>query len=67
MVRFNTIDVEAAIADRASICQIGIVRVRGGRVADRWQTLVNPRTGSFPGTCRFMGIDEGDVRPRWWP
>ena len=42
MVTFNAIDVETANADRASICQIGIVHVRDGVVVDRWQTLVNP-------------------------
>ena len=31
MLTFNSIDVETANADRASICQIGIVHVRGGQ------------------------------------
>ena len=42
MVTFNAIDVETANADRASICQIGIVHVRDGVVVDRWQSLVDP-------------------------
>ena len=42
MLTFNSIDVETANADRASICQIGIVRVRDGKIQDQWQTLVNP-------------------------
>ena len=42
MLTFNAIDVETANADRASICQIGIVHVRDGEIEDRWQTLVNP-------------------------
>lgn len=42
MMTFNVIDVGTANADRASICQIGIAHVRGGKVVDHWQTLVNP-------------------------
>ena len=42
MLTFNSIDVETANADRASICQIGIVHVRDGEIGDQWQTLVNP-------------------------
>ena len=42
MLTFNAIDVETANADRASICQIGIVHVRDGEIEDRWQTLVDP-------------------------
>ena len=39
---FNAIDVETANADRASICQIGIVYVRDGEIRDQWRTLANP-------------------------
>ena len=42
MLTFNSIDVETANADRASICQIGIVHVRDGSVVGQWETLVNP-------------------------
>ncbi len=62
MVTFNAIDVETANADRASICQIGIVHVRGGRVVDRWQTLVNPEDWFDPWNVSIHGIDERDVR-----
>ena len=65
MVTFNAIDVETANADRASICQIGIVHVRGGRVVDRWQTLVNPEDWFDPWNVSIHGIDERDVRA--WP
>ena len=58
----KTIDVETANADRASICQIGIVHVRGGKVVDRWQTLVNPEDWFDPWNVSIHGIDEGDVR-----
>ncbi len=62
MVTFNAIDVETANADRASICQIGIVHARGGRVVDRWQTLVNPEDWFDPWNVSIHGIDERDVR-----
>ena len=42
VLTFNSIDVETANADRASICQIGIVHVRNGEIEDQWQTLINP-------------------------
>ena len=39
MLTFNVIDVETANADRASICQIGIIHVREGNIGDQWETL----------------------------
>ena len=42
MLTFNSIDVESAYADRASICQIGVVHVRDAQIEDRWQTSVKP-------------------------
>ena len=34
MLTFNSIDVESAYADCASICQIGVVHVRDARIED---------------------------------
>ena len=62
MATFNAIDVETANADRASICQIGIVHVQDGVVVDRWQTLVNPEDWFDPWNVSIHGIDEKDVR-----
>ena len=62
MPTFNAIDVETANADRASICQIGIVHVRDGEIVDRWQTLVNPEDWFDPWNVGIHGIDEDDVR-----
>ena len=62
MATFNAIDVETANADRASICQIGIVHVQAGVVVDRWQTLVNPEDWFDPWNVSIHGIDEKDVR-----
>ena len=62
MLTFNSIDVETANADRASICQIGIVHVRDGEIKDQWQTLVNPEDWFDPWNVSIHGIDEYDVR-----
>ena len=61
MLTFNSIDVETANVDRASICQIGIVHVREGEIEDRWQTLVNPEAWFDPWNVSIHGIDEMDV------
>ena len=62
MLTFNAIDVETANVDRASICQIGIVHVRDGKIEDRWQTLVNPEDWFDPYNVLIHGIDEDDVQ-----
>ena len=62
MLTFNSIDVETANADRASICRIGMVHVRDGQIEDRWQTLVNPEDWFDPWNTSIHGISETDVR-----
>ena len=62
MLTFNSIDVETANADRASICQIGMVHVRDGQIEDRWQALVNPEDWFDPWNTSIHGISETDVR-----
>ena len=61
MLTFNSIDVETANADRASICQIGIVHIRDGHIEDQWQTLVNPEDWFDPWNVSLHGIDESTV------
>ena len=61
-LNFNAIDVETANADRASICQIGIVHVREGVIADQWQSLVNPDAWFDPLNVSIHGIDAKDVK-----
>ena len=61
MLTFNSIDVETANADRASICQIGIVHVREGKIEDQWQTLINPEAGFDTWNVSIHGINETDV------
>lgn len=59
---FNAIDVETANADRASICQIGIVKVENGEIKDQWQTLVNPECWFDPLNVSIHGIKEKYVK-----
>ena len=40
---FNCIDIATANNSWSSICQIGLVVVRSGQIADTWQRLVNPK------------------------
>lgn len=62
MLTFNTIDVETANADRASICQIGLVQVRDGEVVSEWSTLVNPEGQFHWRNVLVHGIEAKDVR-----
>ncbi len=62
MQTFNAIDVETANADRASICQIGLVHVRDGEIADHWQTLINPEAWFDSINIAIHGIHPRDVR-----
>ena len=59
---FNAIDVETANANRASICQIGLVQVVDGQVSDRWTTLVDPQECFDFWNVRIHGIDEEAVK-----
>ena len=60
-LNFDAIDVETANADRSTICQIGIVRVRDGQVCDRWASLVDPEDWFDAGNIAIHGISEEDV------
>lgn len=62
MLTFNAIDVETANADRASICQIGIVHITDGEITDQWKTLIDPEDWFDPWNVCIHGIDGEDVR-----
>ncbi len=62
MLTFNSIDVETANADRASICQIGVVHVYKGEIRDQWKTLIDPEDWFDPWNVEIHGIDEDAVR-----
>lgn len=59
--RFRALDVETANADRASICQIGIVDVCDGQVIRQWQTLLDPEDWFDPFNTDIHGIDADAV------
>lgn len=59
---FNVIDVETANANRASICQIGIVRVEGEKIVGEWESLINPEDWFDPWNIDIHGIDETMVK-----
>ena len=61
---FNAIDMETANASPTSICQIGVVHVRNGRIEERLSILVNPEERFNPGNVRLHGIDEEAVKDR---
>ena len=59
---FNAIDVETANGHSASICQIGIVQVRAGRISDCLSTLVNPEERFNAFNVRLHGIGPDCVK-----
>ena len=58
---FTAIDVETANADPSSICQIGIVRFRGGAIQDQRSILINPGQRFNSINVGIHGIDEAAV------
>lgn len=61
MLNFTAIDVETANADCASICQIGVIHVRSGKVAEEWDRLVNPEDWFDLFNVSIHGIVRGRV------
>ena len=61
MLTFNSIDVETANADRASICQIGIVHVVDGEIVESWKSLINSESWFDPINISIHGISIEDV------
>ncbi len=59
---FNAIDVETANANRSSICQVGIVRIRNGEIKEELSELINPESPFSPFNVALHGIDEDAVR-----
>lgn len=59
---FFALDVETANADRASICQIGVVEVSNDEVVNPWTTLIDPEDWFDPFNSSIHGIDDDAVR-----
>ena len=64
MISFTAIDVGTANADRASICQLGVVRVENGTIVDLWESLVDPEDWFDPWNVRIHGIDARAIEGR---
>lgn len=64
---FTVIDVETANPNLASICQIGIVVFKDGKIHKTWESLVNPNDYFHPMNVSVHGIDEDAVAeaPSW--
>ncbi len=61
MMTFNVVDVETANSRYSSICQIGVVHVRDGRIHGAWKSLVNPEERFSPSNIRVHGIKQHHV------
>ena len=59
---FCAIDVETANANRASICQIGVVSVVDGEIENCWGTLVNPESWFAKINVSIHGISENNTK-----
>ncbi|MGJ9373284.1 exonuclease domain-containing protein [Nesterenkonia sp. CF4.4] len=58
---FTAVDVETANPQRASICAIGLAKVRDGQVVDTWSSLVKPHEEFAEFHSR--NIDVHQIRP----
>lgn len=62
MTDFVAIDFETANGEPCSVCSVGIVMVRGGRVADTFYSLVHPTPDYYAPSCqRVHGLGPGDT------
>ena len=61
MLTFNSIDVETANSDSASICKIGIVHVCDGEIRGQWKTLIDPEDWFSSRNTEIHGIDQATV------
>ena len=58
---FVAIDFETASNEWGSACAVGLTVIRGGRIAEDYYTLMNPRCAFSPQCIRIHGIREADV------
>lgn len=63
MQDFAAIDFETANYQRTSVCSVGVVTVRGGRIADRFYSLIKPEPEYYNYRCtQVHGLTEEDTR-----
>lgn len=60
-MKFVVVDVETANASFASICQIGIATFEDNKLAEEWQSLINPEEDFDRINISIHGIDEKKV------
>ncbi len=68
-VAFSVVDVETTgggVERGHRITEIAVVEVRGGRIVDEWQTLVNPGRRIPPGVTSLTGITDAMVAAAPW-
>ena len=58
---FVSVDVETACGRVSSICQIGIVGFKDGKIAFEYETLIDPRDYFSSFNTRIHGITEDHV------
>ena len=51
MQDFAAIDFETANYQRSSVCSVGVIIVRGGRIADRFYSLIKPEPEYYNYRC----------------
>lgn len=62
MKDFAAIDFETANYERSSVCSVGIVVVRGGRIADMFYSLINPEPDYYNYQCsQIHGLTREDT------
>ena len=50
-MNFAAIDFETANECRSSVCSVGIVIVKKGKIVDRFYSLINPEPGYYKWFC----------------
>lgn len=62
MQDFAAIDFETANGRRSSVCSVGIVIVKGGKIVDRFYSLIRPTPNYYsPFTTRIHGLTRKDT------
>lgn len=62
MENFAAIDFETANRERTSVCSVGVVVVRDGRITDKFYSLIHPEPDYYDYFCtRVHGLTEEDT------
>ena len=62
MLNFAAIDFETANGERSSVCSVGVVVVRDGKVADTFYSLIQPEPNYYSYWCRCVhGLGHSDT------